>query len=131
MQKYNQMNNVNGLLYYLRMNKLINVKFKFQEMVTLIHRRNKLAKYLKNIDEFDGDFNFPKMIDNPDECNKCFMSTVCSIVNQTIEYKQSDKVELKNTFKQRKTINLDLHDIEEFKVNDEFKIYYEIKGSIA
>ena len=129
MQKYNQMNNVNGLLYYLRMNKLINIKFKFQEMVNLVHRRNKLAKYLKNIDQFDGNFNFPKMIDNPDECNKCYMSTICSIVNQTIEYKQSDKVESKNSFKQRKAMNLDLHDIEEFKVNDEFKIYYEIKGS--
>ena len=62
MQKYNQMENVNGLLYYLRMNKLINVKFKFQEMMNLIHRRNKLAKYLKNIEQFNGDFNFPKMI---------------------------------------------------------------------
>ena len=99
-------------------------------MMNLIHRRNKLAKYLKNIEQFNGDFNFPKMIDNPGECNRCFVSSICSVVNQTIENKTRNQVESYNIFKKRKAMTMDLRDIEEFEVNNKFKIYHEIKGNI-
>ena len=85
MQQHQQLENINGLLYYLRKNKLLNIKFKPAEVLNLLMRRNFLAKFVKNLNELPGKISFPPLITNNFECNKCHMNQICSLANQTLE----------------------------------------------
>lgn len=117
MQKYKQYENINGLLYYLRKNKLIHIKPKSAEIVNLLIRRNFLAKFMKNLYSTSHKLELPPMLANNHECSRCYMNHVCSLVNQTLE----------SGFKRMNSRN-QVIDIEE---TPNFNTYHEVGGSLT
>jgi hypothetical protein len=124
MQKYKQFENVNAMLYYLKQNKLIDVKFKNFEVLAILQRRNKLAKYLKRLETSKEFPVLPPMINSPYDCNKCYNSVGCAFLHIL-----SDKPKIlypkKKLYSQRSVV-----DIEDFNVSPDFKLYYEMESTI-
>ncbi len=125
MQQHRQFEGVNGLLYYMHMNKLIEVKFKNHEVLSIINKRNVLAKHYKRIEKLKEATYFPPMINSPHECSRCYQNVTCALVNLTLEEKINQPG---NKEKKRLHSQKSLPDLEDFQVDPSFKKYYEIEG---
>lgn len=125
MQKYKQFDGVSGLLYYMKLNKLVEVKFRNFEVFSLINRRNSLAKHFKRYEKSKDGSYFPPMINSPHDCNRCYQSLACSLVRLTLEDKpkRASNPSKKRLFPQRS-----LPDIEDFQIDPTFKQFYEVES---
>ena len=85
MQKYKQYENINGLLFYLRKEKLLDIKPSPQQVVYLLIRRNFLAKYLRSLYNDPLKINLPPMILASDVCSHCYSNHVCSMMGLTFD----------------------------------------------
>ena len=124
MQTYKQTDGINGLLYYMKSNKLIEIKFKPNEVFSLLQRRNALAKYQKRYEKSRDGYSFPPMINSPHDCNRCYQSLTCSLVRLTLE----DSTSKGNKNLKRLNSSRSLPDIEDFQIDPKFQQYHEIES---
>eukprot|EP00158_Paraphelidium_tribonemae_P008638 Partr_v1_DN28636_c3_g1_i3_m49509 putative Dna replication helicase len=68
-----------GLLYYLRESKVISVPYFHDETRSLLIARNKLAGFTMNRT------TFPKVVQNPYMCSKCYAVSHCSTLHKVFE----------------------------------------------
>lgn len=123
MEKYKQTDGINGLLYYMKSNKLVEIKFRPNEVFSLIQRRNALAKYQKRAR--DG-VSFPPMINSAHDCNRCYQSLTCSVVRLTLEDSTAPKGS--NNLKRLNSAR-SISDIEDFQIDPKFQQYHEVESN--
>lgn len=126
MEKYKQTDGINGLLYYMKMNKLVEIKFRPPEVFSLIQRRNALAKYQKRYEKSKDGYSFPPMINSAHDCNRCYQSLTCSLVRLTLEDtpKKGNNGNLK-----RMNSSRSVPDIEDFQIDPKFQQYHEVESN--
>jgi len=127
MQQHKQYEGVNGILYYMKLKKLIEVKFRNFEVFSIINKRNLLAKHYKKFEKSNDGACFPPMINNASECNRCYQNFACSVINLTLE-DQKQKKPVNNSRKRlfpQKTMPADIEDLQ---VDPAFKQYYEVES---
>lgn len=122
MQKYKQSQDVNGILYYLRKKKLIQIVPRQDEVIYLLIRRNFLAKFLKVLYNKTDEISLPPMITSVRECNNCKMNVLCSMVNMTLE-KGSD-----NSLRRIDSKSNDMMDIED---TPKFGAYQQVEEELT
>ncbi len=127
MQQHKQYEGVNGILYYMKLKKLVDVKFRNFEVFSIINKRNLLAKHYKKFEKSNDGSCFPPMINNPSECNRCYQNFTCSLINLTLE-DQKQKKPINNN-KKRLFPQKTVPDIEDFQVDPAFKQYYEVESN--
>ena len=125
MQHHKQLEGVSGLLYYLKLNKLIEVKFRNHEVFSIINKRNLLAKCHKKSEKTKEASYFPPMINSAHECNRCYQNITCALVKLTLE--EPSKTGNINS-KKRLYSQKSLPDIEDFKVDPSFQKFYEVES---
>ncbi|KAL4456950.1 hypothetical protein ABPG74_014588 [Tetrahymena malaccensis] len=113
-QKYDRKQNLEGFLYYLSLNDLSTLCPTKQYSVNLINRRNKLAKFIKNM-ETQG--KMPEINTNrPDICKFCYEKEAC-YANQIVEDFENIK---------------DIEDLpENYKLNQQFEYFHNFYDSLT
>ena len=126
MQHHKQFEGVNGLLYYMKLNKLVDVKFRNHEVFSIINKRNLLAKHHKRFEKSKEESYFPPMINSAHECNRCYQNVSCALVHLTIE----DKPKKGNGNKKRLYSQKSLPDIEDLKIDPTFQQFTEVESNV-
>ncbi|EAR99439.2 DNA replication helicase Dna2, putative (macronuclear) [Tetrahymena thermophila SB210] len=113
-QKYDRKQNLEGFLYYLSLNDLTTSCPTKQSSVNLLTRRNKLAKFIKNM-ETQG--KMPEInIERPDICKFCYEKEAC-YANQLVDDYDNIK---------------DIEDLpEKYKIDKQFEYFHQFYDSLT
>ncbi|KAL4508408.1 hypothetical protein ABPG72_003712 [Tetrahymena utriculariae] len=113
-QKYDRKQNLEGFLYYLSLNDLTTSCPTKQYSVNLLNRRNKIAKFIKNM-ETKG--KMPEInINRPDICKFCYEKEAC-YANQIVEDFENIK---------------DIEDLpQNYKLNEQFQYFHQFYDSLT